>query len=124
MQPWSFSIQVPKILKNDPPGQVRVRIPVAAVFIFSCFTQLQISTLFYFGVVYFTIEFERKKKKQGGNYGQIFPKIVHQKINSVFEMQYSFSQTLNAIQTNIKESKASKRINLTGHPGARPHYVK
>ena len=73
---------------------------------------LQISTLFYFGVVYFTIEFERKKKKQGSNYGQIFPKIVHQKIITVFEMQYSFCQTLNAIQTNIKESKAFKRINL------------
>ena len=76
------------------------------------FTHLHISTLFYFGVVYFTIEFERKKKKQGGNYGQIFPKIVHQKIIIVFEMQYSFCQTLNAIQTNIKESKAFKRINL------------
>ena len=63
---------------------------------------LQIFTLFYFGVVYFTIEFEKKKKKQGSNYGQIFPKIVHQKIITVFEMQYSFCQTLNAIQTNIK----------------------
>ena len=80
---------------------------------FSCFTaNLQIFTLFYFGVVYFTIEFERKKKKEGSNYGQIFPKIVHQKIIIVFEMQYSFCQTLNAIQTNIKESKAFKRINL------------
>ena len=39
------------------------------------------------GVVYFTIEFERKKKIQGGNYGQIFPKIAHQKIFIVFEMQ-------------------------------------
>ena len=79
---------------------------------FSCFTaNLQIFTLFYFGVVYFTIEFERKKKKQGSNYGQIFPKIVHQKIITVFEMQYSFCQTLNAIQTNIKESKAFKRMN-------------
>ena len=102
-----------KILKNEPPEQVPVRIPVAAVFTFSCFTaNLQIFTLFYFGVVYFTIKFERKKKKQGGNYGQIFPKIVHQKIIIVFEMQYSFCQTLNAIQTNIKESKAFKRINL------------
>ena len=71
-----------------------------------------ISTLFYFGVVYFTIEFERKKKKQGCNYGQIFPKIVHQKITIVFYMQHSFCLTLNAIQTNIKESKAFKRINL------------
>ena len=88
---------------------------VEAVFTFSCFTaNLQIFTLFYFGVVYFTIEFERKKKKkkQGGNYGQIFPKIIHQKIIIVFEMQYSFCQTLNAIQTNIKESKAFKIINL------------
>ena len=114
MQSWSFSMQVPKILlKNDPPGQVRVRIPVAAVFTFSCFTaNLQIFTLFCFGVVYFTIEFKRKKKKQGSNYGQIFPKIVHQKIIIVFEMQYSFCQTLNAIQTNIKESKVFKRINF------------
>ena len=31
---------------------------------FSGFTQLHYSTLFYFGVVYFTIEFKRKKKKQ------------------------------------------------------------
>ena len=54
----------------------------------------------------------RKKKKEGGNYGQIFPKIVHQKIITVFEMQYPFCQILNAIQTNIKESKAFKRINL------------
>ena len=37
------------------------------------------------GVVYFTIEFERKKKIQGGNYGQIFPKIALQKI--FIEMQ-------------------------------------
>ena len=79
-------------------------------FIFSF--ELYISTLFYFGVVYFTIEFERKKKKGSSNYGQLFPKIVHQKIIIVFEMQYSFCQTLNAIQTNIKESKAFKRINL------------
>ena len=85
--------------------------PVQAVFTFLCFTaKLQIFTLFYFGVVYFTIQFERKKKKEGSNYGQIFPKIVHQKINSVFEMQYSFSQTLNAIQTNIKEFKFSKEL--------------
>ena len=108
MQPWSFSIQVPKILlKNDPPGQVRVRIPVEAVFTFSCFTaNLQIFTLFCFGVVYFTIK--RKKKKEGSNCGQIFPKIVYQKIITVFEIQYSFCQTLNAIQTNIKESNFSK----------------
>ena len=99
--------------KSGLPPQTRVRSPVEAVFTFSCFTaNLQIFTLFCFGVVYFTIEFKRKKKKQGGNYGQIFPKIVHQKIIIVFEMQYSFCQTLNAIQTNIKESKAFKRINL------------
>ena len=34
----------------------------------------------FFILVLFTIEFERKKKKEGSNYGQIFPKIVHQKI--------------------------------------------
>ena len=100
-------------LQKSLPPPTRVRSPVEAVFTFLCFTaKLQIFTLFYFGVVYFTIQFERKKKKEGSNYGQIFPKIVHQKINSVFEMQYSFSQTLNAIQTNIKESKVFKRINL------------
>ena len=66
----------------------------------------------FFILVLFTIKSERKKKKQGSNYSQIFPKIVHQKIIIVFEMQYSFCQTLNAIQTNIKESKAFKRINL------------
>ena len=98
-------------LQKSLPPPTRVRSPVEAVFTFLCFTaKLQIFTLFYFGVVYFTIK--RKKKKQGGNYGQIFPKIVHQKIIIVFEMQYSFCQTLNAIQTNIKESKAFKRINL------------
>ena len=90
--------------KSCLPPQTRVRSPVEAVFTFSCFTaNLQIFTLFYFGVVYFTIK--RKKKKQGSNCGQIFPKIVHQKIITVFEMQYSFCQTLNAIQTNIKFSK-------------------
>ena len=47
-----------------------------------------------------------------GNCGQIFPKIVHQKIIIVFEIQYSFCQTLNAIQINIKESKVFKRINF------------
>ena len=97
--------------KSGLPPQTRVRSPVEAVFTFSCFTaNLQIFTLFY--LVLFTIEFERKKKKEGSNYGQIFPKIVHQKIITVFEMQYSSCQTLNAIQTNIKESKAFKRINL------------
>ena len=96
--------------KSGLPPQTLVRSPVEAVFTFSCFTaNLQIFTLFYFGVVYFTIE--RKKKKQGSNCGQIVPKIVHQKIIIVFEMQYSFCQTLNAIQTNTKESKAYKRIN-------------
>ena len=100
------------VLQKSLPPPTRVRSPVEAVFTFSCFTaNLQIFTLFYFGVVYFTIQFERKKKKEGSNYGQIFPKIVHQKIIIVFEMQYSFCQTLNAIQTNIKESKAFKRIN-------------
>ena len=58
----------------------------------------------------FTLPSKGRRKKQGGNYGQIFPKIVHQKIIIVFEMQYSFCQTLNAIQTNIKESKAFKRM--------------
>ena len=39
MQPWSFSIQVPKILlKNDPPGQVRVRIPVETILFFLYFS--------------------------------------------------------------------------------------
>ena len=55
---------------------------------------------------------EGRRKNKHGNYGPIFPKIVHQKIIIVFEMQYSFCQTLNAIQTNIKESKVFKRINL------------
>ena len=87
--------------------------PVEAVFTFSCFTaNLQIFTLFYVLVIYFTIEFQRKKKKEGSKYGQIFSKIVHQKIIIVFEIHHSFCLILNAIQTNIKESKAFKRINL------------
>ena len=52
-------------LQKSLPPPTRVRSPVEAVFTFSCFTaNLQIFTLFYFGVVYFTIEFERKKKNR------------------------------------------------------------
>ena len=71
-----------------------------------------VTTLFFLLPFKFDSKVNNTKIKKGGNYGQIFPKIVHQKIIIVFEMQYSFCQTLNAIQTNIKKPKAFNRINL------------
>ena len=68
----------------------------------------------FFMLLLFTLLSNLKgtRKNKHGNYSQIFTKIVHQKIIIVFEMQYSFCQTLNAIQTNIKESKVFKTINI------------